>query len=302
MLPSPPNPVHRIAYLGSPALAVEPLRALVAAGYLVAQVVSRPDKRRGRGSDVVASPVKAAAQELGLPVTSRIEELLELEIDLGVVVAYGALIKAPLLAAIPFVNLHFSLLPRWRGAAPVERAIMAGDPTTGVCLMALEEALDVGGVYRRAETAVDPSENLEGLRGRLVGLGTGLLLDALMNGFGPAEPQNGEPTYAAKVQPEDRRLNFHQTPTAVDRIVRLGRAFSTFRGRRLIVHRARPLPEWSAPKDQDDVAVGGLVGTVVRCSTGGLELVEVQPEGRASQPAAAWRNGNRLEPGEKLGG
>src|SRR6476620_1048597 len=140
----------RLAYLGTPAMAVPPLRALVAAGFDVAAVVTRADKRRGRGSAVAPSPVKEAAVERGSPVHHHLDDLLELSIVLGVVVAFGQIIKPHVLAAIPMVNLHFSLLPRWRGAAPVERALLAGDTQTGVCLMQVEEGLDTGGVYERA--------------------------------------------------------------------------------------------------------------------------------------------------------
>ena len=123
-----------------------PLQALVAAGHEVVLVVSQPDKRRGRGGALLPSPVKAAAVELGLPVTERVDDLLDAGAELGVVVAYGRLIHPHVLAVLPMINLHFSLLPRWRGAAPVERAILAGDPVTGVCVMALEEGLDTGPV------------------------------------------------------------------------------------------------------------------------------------------------------------
>jgi methionyl-tRNA formyltransferase len=140
----------RLVFLGTPEAAVPPLRALHDAGHEVALVVSAADKRRGRGSALTPSPVKAAALELGLPVTDRVDDVLSLTPapDLGVVVAYGRIIKPHILQAVRMINLHFSLLPRWRGAAPVERAILAGDRTTGVCVMDVEEGLDTGGVHR----------------------------------------------------------------------------------------------------------------------------------------------------------
>jgi Formyl transferase len=121
-----PTYPKRLVYLGTPALAAEPLRALVHAGFDVALVVTRVDKRRGRGSDLAPSPVKAAAIELGLPVSHNVDDVLMVGADLGVVVAFGQLIKPHILEAFPMVNLHFSLLPRWRGAAPMERALLAG--------------------------------------------------------------------------------------------------------------------------------------------------------------------------------
>ena len=167
-------PAHprRLVFLGTPAMAVPPLRALVAAGYDVALVVTRPDKRRGRGSEPAPSPVKAAAVELGLPVTHRVDDALDAGADLGVVVAYGALIKAHVLAELPMVNLHFSLLPRWRGAAPVERALLAGDAETGVCVMQLEEGLDTGPVFACERRPIGPDQTADGLRAELVEAGT----------------------------------------------------------------------------------------------------------------------------------
>ncbi|MEY2443834.1 MAG: methionyl-tRNA formyltransferase, partial [Ilumatobacteraceae bacterium] len=141
-------PPRRLVFLGTPDMAVPPLRALVAAGFDVVLVVTRPDKRRGRGSQLMASPVKAAAIELGLPVSHTVDDVVGSAAELGVVVAFGQLIKPHVLDAVPMVNLHFSLLPRWRGAAPVERALLAGDQQTGVCLMQLEAGLDTGPVFR----------------------------------------------------------------------------------------------------------------------------------------------------------
>ena len=147
LAPPPHGRPHRLAFLGTPDLAVPPLCALEAAGFEVALVVSQPDRRRGRGSGLSPSPVKVAALELGIPVTDRVDDVLAAGVDLGVVVAFGRLIRPHVLEAVPMVNVHFSLLPRWRGAAPVERAILAGDDRTGVDLMVVEEALDTGGIW-----------------------------------------------------------------------------------------------------------------------------------------------------------
>jgi methionyl-tRNA formyltransferase len=136
---------------------------------------------------------------LGRLVTHKPADVVSSGAELGVVVAYGRLVKPDVLAAVPMVNVHFSLLPRWRGAAPVERAILAGDPETGVCLMELEEGLDTGPVYARAVTAIGPDETADDLRRRLGEIGTELLLENLAVGLGEPEPQIGEPTYAAKI-------------------------------------------------------------------------------------------------------
>ena len=273
-----------------------PLQALVAEGHDVALVVSRADKRRGRGGALQPSPVKAAALDLGLPVTERVEDVVDAAAELGVVVAFGRLIKPPVLAALPMVNVHFSLLPRWRGAAPVERAILAGDTETGVCLMALEETLDTGPVFRREVVPIDPEETADELRDRMVVVGTRLVVDALRDGLGDPESQVGEPTYAAKVEPEERELHWDQPAAVLHRVVRVGDAWTTFRGKRLKVRRARVAPTSPAPLGPGEMD-GGLVGT----GDGALELVEVQPEGRGPQPVSAWRNGARPQPGERLG-
>ena len=280
-------------------MATGPLRALVTDGHEVALVVSRPDRRRGRGAALAPSPVKAVALELGLPVTDRVEDVIDVGADLGVVVAFGRLIRPHVLAALPMVNLHFSLLPRWRGAAPVERAILAGDATTGVCVMAVEEGLDTGPVYASAEVPIGAEDTLEELRAVLAAKGTELLLDLLRHGVPEPRPQEGEPTYAAKVEPHEHRLDWSRPAVDLHRVVRLGQAWTTFRGARLKIPRVRLVASADAavpaPGELDPDRL--LVGT----GAGGLELVEVQPEGRPVQAAWAWRNGARLRPGERLG-
>jgi methionyl-tRNA formyltransferase len=284
LAPPPPGPVRRVAYLGTPELAVPPLRALVEAGIEVALVVSQPDRRRGRGSALVPSPVKAAALELGLPVTDRVADVVDADVELGVVVAFGRLIRLPVLEAVPMVNLHFSLLPRWRGAAPVERAILAGDERTGVDLMVVEEGLDTGGIYRRVEVPIDPDDTLEELRGRLVDEGTAILVDALEHGLPVPSPQVGEPTYAAKVDPAELHLDWSAPAVDVHRRVRLGGAWTTHQGKRLKVWRTHVPPRGDGP--------------TVRAGDGPVELVEVQPEGKARMTATDWARGARWQPGD----
>jgi methionyl-tRNA formyltransferase len=271
------------------------LRALVAEGHDVALVVSQPDRKRGRGGALVPSPVKAAATELGIPVTERVDDVIDAGAELGVVVAYGRLIRPHVLAALPMVNVHFSLLPRWRGAAPVERAILAGDIETGVCLMQLEEGLDTGPVYECVSVEIGPEDTADELRDRLVEIGTDLLVRRLREGLGEPQPQDGEPTYAAKVEPEEHHLNWSRPAPELHRVIRLGQAWTTFRGRRLKVRRARLASDAAA------LVPGELSGLLVGTGDGVLELVELQPEGRAPQAAQAWRNGARPQPGERLG-
>ena len=278
-------------------MAVGPLRALVGDGHDVGLVVSRPDRKRGRGGSLVPSPVKAAALALGLPVSDRVDDVIDVGAELGVVVAYGRLIRPHVLAAVPMVNIHFSLLPRWRGAAPVERAILAGDQVTGACIMALEEGLDTGPVYARLEVPIGPEQTADELRAELAAGATRLLLDLLRQGLPEPRPQAGEPTYAAKLEPEEHHLDWSRPAEELQRVVRLGSAWTTFRGRRLKVLRSRVAvaPDGLAPGVLDPE--GLLVGT----GDGALELVEVQPEGRGPQRAADWRNGARPRPGERFG-
>ncbi len=258
-------------------------------------MVTQPDRKRGRGGTLVPTPVKAAAADLGIPTSHSVDDALEAGAELGVVVAFGKLIKAHVLARLPMVNLHFSLLPRWRGAAPVERAILAGDTETGVCLMALDEGLDTGPVYWCETVGIGGEESADELRARLVEAGTRLLVERLGRGLGQAVPQQGEPTYAAKLDPAELALDFSRPALEVHRVVRLGRAWTTFRGKRLHVLAARIRETGPTP-------VGALDGVVVGCGQGtGLELVTVKPEGRAALPAAAWRNGARPQPDELLG-
>lgn len=288
----PPAEIRRVAYLGTPELAVPPLAALVEAGFDVPLVVSRADTRRGRGGAHQPSPVKAAAQALGIPVTDDLGELDGVDVDLGVVVAYGRIIPASVLDRLAMVNIHFSLLPRWRGAAPVERAILAGDETTGVCLMAVEEGLDTGAVYRRDEIAIDPDESLDELRSRLVDIGVAQLIEALSNGLGESTPQVGEPVHAAKISVDERRVDWGSTAVDIHRRVRVGGAWTTFRDRRLKIHRTRVVEASGAP--------GAIDETTVFAGEGAVELVEVQPEGKARQDAASWRNGARPGPDDRM--
>jgi methionyl-tRNA formyltransferase len=271
-------------FLGTPEMAVPPLRALVDAGFDVALVVSRADRRRGRGGAVSPSPVKAAALELGIPVTDSVDDALSVGADLGVVVAFGRIIKPHVLAALPMVNLHFSLLPRWRGAAPVERALLAGDAVTGVCVMDVEEGLDTGGTYACVEVPIGPGTTADELRSELVEVGARLLVDTLQAGLGEPAPQTGEPTYAAKVDPAELEIDWRRPSAEIDRLVRLGGAWTTFAGRRLKVWR---------------VAADGPVR--VPTGDGELALVEVQPEGRARMDAGAWARGARVGPVVELG-
>lgn len=271
----------KLVYFGTPAAAVPPLDALVAAGHEVTAVITQPDRRRGRGSGVVGSPVRVAAESLGLAVLTPekartiVDDVRALDADLGVVVAFGQLLPVELLAAIDggLVNVHFSLLPRWRGAAPVERAILAGDSDTGVCIMGVEEGLDTGPVYARATVPIGTEETAGELHSRLVAAGTQLLVETVPK-VATITPvvQDGEPTYAAKLSVDEFEIDLERPAGDLKRLVRAGNprpgAWLTVDGARFKVWRAHE-------------AEGRFVPD------------EVQPEGKPRMAYAAWRAGHR---------
>jgi methionyl-tRNA formyltransferase len=279
-----PPPRRRLVFLGTPSMAVPSLRALVGAGHDVALAVTRADARRGRGREESPSPVKAAALELGIPVSHEVDDVLAAGAELGVVVAFGRLIRPHVLAAVPMVNSHYSLLPRWRGAAPVERALLAGDEVTGVCLMKLEEGLDTGPVYDTVRVPIGPRMTGAELRAELVTAGVEQLVRCLAAPLPTPRPQVGEPVYAAKITPDELRIDWTRPAADVDRLIRLGGAWTTFRGRRVKVHAA----ELSGD------------GSSLASPVQGLTIVRVQPEGKAPMALDDFGRGARVEPGERF--
>jgi methionyl-tRNA formyltransferase len=293
--------VARLAYLGTPDMAVPPLRALVAAGHDIAVCVTRPDRRRGRGGQTTPSPVKAAATELGLTVSHDMDDVVAAQVELAVVVAFGRIIPARILDQVPMVNLHFSLLPRWRGAAPVERAILAGDHETGVCLMRVEEGLDTGPVYAVRRVPLDEEVTLEELRIRLVEVASDLVVESLRQGVAglpPPHAQTGEVTVADKITKEDLHLDWRAPARQLSRVVRLGHAWTTFRGKRFLVLEAVVDPSDAVV---DGLAPGALHGLAVATGEGALVLRRVQPESRSPMSAEEWSRGVRPADGERLG-
>jgi methionyl-tRNA formyltransferase len=236
-------------------------------------------------------------------VSDRVDDVIGSGAELGVVVAFGRLIRPHVLSALAMVNLHFSLLPRWRGAAPVERALLAGDRDTGVCLMGVDEGLDTGPVYECRRVVISDDDTLHSLRARLVDEGTSMLVSRLAGGLaslGEPAPQDGEPTYARKIEPEELRLDWAQPAEQIRRVVRLGTAWTTFRGRRLRILDAAALdaPSRDGAPQRPPGAVDGLL---VATGAGAVELRKVQPEGRAPMDAADWARGARPNAHEVLG-
>ncbi len=300
----------RLVFAGTPAAALPALEALLTSRHQVLAVLTRPDAPAGRGRTLRPSPVRTRAEGAGLEVlTPRSpreqafgDRLRELAPDCCPVVAYGALLP-PAVLAIPahgWVNLHFSLLPAWRGAAPVQHAILAGDEVTGASTFRLEEGLDTGPVFGVATEPVRPDDTSGDLLDRLAVAGAGLLvatLDALEADRAVAVPQ---PSYGVSLAPKipvtDARVDWHAPALRVDRLVRACTpspgAWTTLRGKRVKLGPVAVTAEVLVPGE----VRGDLVGT----ATTAVRLREVRPEGRPAMAAADWLRGLRLEPGEAL--
>ena len=294
----------RLIFAGTPEAAVPSLEALAAGPHEIVRVVTRPPAPLGRRRVVTASPVHAAADRLGLPVlpAARLDAdataLLTADAaDLAVVVAYGGLVREPLLSTPRhgWVNLHFSLLPRWRGAAPVQRALIAGDETTGVDVFRLEAGLDTGPVVAEQRVPVDALETAGDLLQRLSRVGAEVLagaVDAVADGTAVFRGQTGEPVLAPKLTLEDGRLDWTQpVRTVFDRYrgcTPEPGAWTTVGDRRFKVLEAVPAPG-TVRLAPGEVGAGRAV--LVGCGDGALQLLRVQPEGLSAMPAADWLRG-----------
>jgi methionyl-tRNA formyltransferase len=292
LAPLPRERAKRIVYIGTPEIAVPPLRALVAAGFDVELVVTGVDKRRGRGSQTTANPVKTAAVELGIPVSHDINDVLQLDSDglLGVVVAFGNIISQKILQHAPMINIHYSALPRWRGAAPVERAILSGDPTTAVCIIQVAEQLDAGDVLASSPCVIQEDDSVETLRNRLGQLALPLLIDICSNGVREQISQTGEVVVARKISAQDLAIHWSSDAEQILRQIRVGNAFTFFDGKRFKIHEATQssvsLPIGTIAVRDGNVLVGSQKGSV--------QLTTVQPEGKPRVLAKDWARGARL--------
>ena len=240
----PVGPVESVVFLGTPEVAAGVLSELLSTGVRVEMVVTRPDAKRGRGGATTPSHVRAVADSAGIPVAFSTQDLLSLppRADrLGIVVAYGRIIPEEVLGAVPMVNIHFSRLPRWRGAAPVERAILEGDSTTAADIMRVSVGLDEGDVFDDIEVAITDSHTVESLRGDLAGLATARLIEHLRNGFPEPHPQSGEVSYARKISKEDLAIDWADPAARIDRVVRIGGGTAIFRNAEIKLRAVRVL-------------------------------------------------------------
>ncbi len=306
----------RLVFAGTPAAAVPSLRALIASQHEVVAVVTRPPKRAGRGRHETQPPVAELAAENGIAVLSPdtpsdpefLSALRELRPDCCPVVAYGALLRQQALD-VPrhgWVNLHFSLLPAWRGAAPVQHAILAGDDVTGASTFRIEAGLDTGPVFGAVTEPIRPTDTAGDLLHRLADAGAGLLvatMDGIADGSLEARPQPSDGvSVAGKITVADAEVVWRHPARNVDRQVRACTpapgAWTTFRGQRVKLGPVRV-------RGANDLAPGelraGRAGVAVGTATAEVELGTVQPPGRRAVPAADWARGARLEPGEHFG-
>jgi methionyl-tRNA formyltransferase len=310
----------RIAYAGTPEFAVPALSALAAAGHEIAVVFSQPDRTAGRGRELRAGPVKARALELGVPVEqpqtlrdeSQVATLAGYRPDALVVAAYGLLLPASVLAVPRYgcINIHASLLPRWRGAAPVQRAIEAGDAETGVAIMRMEQGLDTGPVYAVRATPISADETAGALTARLADLGAALLVEMLPTiaaGTAAAIPQADQGvTYARKVDKSEARVDWSAAAALLARRIRAFQpwpgADTLIAGESLRVVAATAL-EASAPARPGTVVALGPAGIDVACGEGLLRLTSVQAAGRKPVAVRDYLNASRgaLKVGTVLG-
>lgn len=300
----------RLAFMGSPEFAVPALRALHAAGHEIAAVYCQPPRPAGRGHRETPCPVHRTALELGLPVRTpaRLRRdaaehaaFAALDLDAAVVTAYGLILPKPMLEAPRrgCLNIHASLLPRWRGAAPIQAAILAGDAVSGVTIMQMEEGLDTGPMLLKGEVPIGPRTTTPELHDALSALGARLVLEALERNPPPVpQPEEGA-TYAPKLAKEDGRLDWHQDAAALDRRVR---ALNPWPGT-FFMHNGEQIRVLAA----EPVGGSGQPGTVldgaatIACGSGALRLTRLQRPGRAPLPAAEFLRGFALPPGTMLG-
>ncbi|HEV2444818.1 MAG TPA: methionyl-tRNA formyltransferase [Candidatus Sulfopaludibacter sp.] len=306
----------RLVFLGTPAFAVPTLERMAEAGHQVAAVVTQPDRPRGRGQQFAPPPVKEAALRLGLAVyqpervrrPEAVEYLRGLGAEAMVVVGYGQIIPPSVidLAPLGIINVHASLLPKYRGAGPIQWAIVNGETRTGVTTMRIDAGLDTGDMLLKRETEIGPEENAIELGRRLAAIGADLLVETLAGlaaGTIVAEKQDAsQATYAPLLKKEDGLLDWSRPALSIHNRVRglqpWPGAYTTFRGQPLHIWRTRVGPGATV---RGPGSVAGIRPLLIGCGEGAVELVEVQVEGRKRMPGADFANGQRLSENEILG-
>ncbi|MEU3016051.1 methionyl-tRNA formyltransferase [Nocardiopsis sp. NPDC007018] len=309
----------KLVFAGTPEVAVPSLRALIASEHEVAAVVTRPDARSGRGRRISASPVAEVAESEGIEVLKPakagdpefLARLAEIAPDCCPVVAYGALLPQSALdvPAHGWVNLHFSLLPAWRGAAPVQHSVLHGDDVTGASTFRIVKELDAGPVYGTLAETVRPTDTSGELLGRLAESGAGLLLrtiDGIASGeLAPVPQPDTDVSYAGKLTSLDAELDFTAPAQRVDRVARACTpapgAWTTFRGTRLKLGPVRPVTDADRPDLEPGQPFADKRRVVVGTSTHPVELGRVQPQGKKEMDAVDWARGVRLAEDDRLG-
>jgi methionyl-tRNA formyltransferase len=306
----------RLVFLGTSEFACPALGRLFQDGHDIAAVVTAPARRGGRGKKLLHSPVERTAGELGLALLQpedpnsddSVRELSGLEPELGVLVAYGCILRQPLMS-LPvrgFINLHPSLLPAYRGAAPIQRALMDGVETTGVCVIQITGRVDAGDILARKETRVGPDETAGELSRRLAEMGANLLSDTIARiGRDETTPEPQDPravTPAPKLTEGDRTLDWGLPSDQLHNRIRAlspnPGAWTLFRGERLLVYRSRPVA--GSPSDPPGTILEGASGLQVATGNGVLELLQVKPQGGKVQDGRSFVNGRRPQMNEKL--
>ncbi len=300
----------RIVFMGTPDFSVEVLQALHAAGHEIVAVYSQPPRRAGRGKKERPSPVQKCAEGLGLEVLTPLnfkqkDDLAVFathQADIAVVVAYGLILPQAVLdmPKLGCLNIHASLLPRWRGAAPIQRAIMAGDARTGVCIMQMEAGLDTGPVISRRETEISAEDTAASLHDRLADIGAGLIVEVLAAGKFNAKPQPEDGvTYASKIDKSEAKVDWSQPAEAVDRLIR---GISPFPGAWCQMNGERVKLLGSAlATGSGEAGVALDDDYTIACGQGAVRLTKLQRAGKGPMEAGVFARGFPLQKGEKLG-
>ncbi|MGL5631672.1 MAG: methionyl-tRNA formyltransferase [Azovibrio sp.] len=304
----------RIIFAGTPEFAASALAALIEAGHQIPLVLTQPDRPAGRGLQLHPSPVKQLAQKHGLEILQPLslkkdldaqETIRNIGADVMVVAAYGLILPQSVLDIPPLgcLNIHASLLPRWRGAAPIQRAILAGDPETGICIMQMEAGLDTGPVLARASTPISPTDSAGDLHDRLALMGGQLIVSTLARLPLIPEPQPDTGiTYAAKIEKSEAALDWNLGSVELDRHIRAFNPFpaaqTLFQGTPIKIWRAHPVAKTGTP---GTVLSVDKTGIYVACGTGALCITELQKAGGKRLNTAQFLAGHSIKPNENFG-